>query len=602
MSLLKKHRKEIPLIPVIFAMGFIPLLSHQFIYRTHLSNFDWYPDSAEVQMDLFLAYKAIAIIIIGLIMFLSLLYSYIHKKKLSFEPAFYLLFAYAGLALMSSVFSPYREYAFRFSYEVFQPIEVYLAYVILCYYTYHHIRDEKHIKKVLLFSGIGILLVTAIGLLQYFNLNPFATRLGEMLLLSPSNWGNPDALSYAFAQNTIFSTLFNPDYLSFYYGMLIPIGLVLILVANAWWKRILYALITGTFVLCMYGSTTASGVLGLGLTAIVLFFILASRRRVTLWLSVFLGIFSLTLGIFTLTSTDRGKEISARVFGDRFFYDNFSITEIQTNRDTVDITVYGKKLTIGLYEDESSGDLQIICKDESDGILSYTPVMLEDGISFVLDDTSYGNCVILPGNFDDGIYGIQVNIAGASFSFAKISGEMYYNNLANKFVKFPKTPTVTLFYDNFFGRGWIWNRTIPLLKKYILLGAGSNNFILAYPQDEYLLRLFVFGGNTYDVKAHNWFLNEWIEHGLLAMLCLLAFYLWHFIRSVRIYRKANLKDSMVLLGFGLFLSTLTYVFVSIANDSSVCTAPVFWVILGLSFSANRMIEEKMSSTECSDAS
>ena len=36
------------------------------------------------------------------------------------------------------------------------------------------------------------------------------------------------------------------------------------------------------------------------------------------------------------------------------------------------------------------------------------------------------------------------------------------------------------------------------------------------------------------------------------------------------------------LGFGLFLGCIAYMIWGLVNDSNVCTAPVFWVFLGVS--------------------
>ena len=64
------------------------------------------------------------------------------------------------------------------------------------------------------------------------------------------------------------------------------------------------------------------------------------------------------------------------------------------------------------------------------------------------------------------------------------------------------------------------------------------------------------------------------------------------VQSIRIYRRANLHESLSWVGFGLFAAVLVYLIAGIANDSNVCTAPVFWGMLGLGLATNRMISEK----------
>lgn len=59
-----------------------------------------------------------------------------------------------------------------------------------------------------------------------------------------------------------------------------------------------------------------------------------------------------------------------------------------------------------------------------------------------------------------------------------------------------------------------------------------------------------------------------------------------------IYRRANFKDSLVLIGFGIYVGTVAYMIVAMANDGNVTTAPVFWCVLGLGMAVNRMIIRK----------
>ena len=71
-------------------------------------------------------------------------------------------------------------------------------------------------------------------------------------------------------------------------------------------------------------------------------------------------------------------------------------------------------------------------------------------------------------------------------------------------------------------------------------------------------------------------------------LALLVFLFWYLVQSVRIYRRVDLHESISWVGFGLFAAVLVYMFAGIVNDSNVCTAPVFWGMLGLGLAVNRM--------------
>lgn len=141
-------------------------------------------------------------------------------------------------------------------------------------------------------------------------------------------------------------------------------------------------------------------------------------------------------------------------------------------------------------------------------------------------------------------------------------------------------------------RGHIWNKTIPLLGKHAFMGSGANTYMFEVSQNDYISQNYVYGANSYDVKAHSWYLQQWVETGLLGTLALLVFLFWYLVQSVRIYRRVDLHESISWIGFGLFAAVLVYMFAGIVNDSNVCTAPVFWGMLGLGLAVNRMLVKK----------
>ena len=63
-------------------------------------------------------------------------------------------------------------------------------------------------------------------------------------------------------------------------------------------------------------------------------------------------------------------------------------------------------------------------------------------------------------------------------------------------------------------RGHIWNKTIPLLGKHAFMGSGANTYMFEVPQEDYISQNYVYGANSYDVKAHCWYLQQWVETGL----------------------------------------------------------------------------------------
>lgn len=98
--------------------------------------------------------------------------------------------------------------------------------------------------------------------------------------------------------------------------------------------------------------------------------------------------------------------------------------------------------------------------------------------------------------------------------------------------------------------------------------------------------------NMFDVKPHCWYLQIWVENGLIALLLLLTFYICYFISSVKLYRKVNFTENVHKIGFAIFVGLLIYMIAALVNDSTVNVALVYWVSLGLGFAVNRIIAEK----------
>lgn len=173
-------------------------------------------------------------------------------------------------------------------------------------------------------------------------------------------------------------------------------------------------------------------------------------------------------------------------------------------------------------------------------------------------------------------------------------GGYYYINPANKFVKYPQIASADLFNeDTFSGRGHIWNMTLPLLMKYLVMGSGANTYLFEYPQEDYMGQIYIYGPNSYEVKAHCWYLQQCIETGVIGTIFLLLFLGMYIYQSIVLYRKVKLHEPVCLFGLGLFTGNVVYMIAAFANDSNVCTAPVFCGCLGLGMAVNRLPREKM---------
>jgi len=129
------------------------------------------------------------------------------------------------------------------------------------------------------------------------------------------------------------------------------------------------------------------------------------------------------------------------------------------------------------------------------------------------------------------------------------------------------------------GRLKIWENSLPLVKKYWLIGCGLDNFKNAYPNSGYVI---------YD-KAHNVYLQISITNGLPALIIFLTLLFIAFIKGIKV--KNNLLTP-------IYMAFIGYSIQAFFNISVIDVAPYYYIILGLIFSIyEESTEEKHDEIE-----
>ena len=125
------------------------------------------------------------------------------------------------------------------------------------------------------------------------------------------------------------------------------------------------------------------------------------------------------------------------------------------------------------------------------------------------------------------------------------------------------------------GRLEIWENSLPLVKKYWLIGCGLDNFKDAYPNWGYV---------KYD-KAHNVYLQISITNGLPALIIFLTLLFIAFIKGIKDKNKLLTPIYMAFIGYSIQ---------AFFNISVIDVAPYYYIIIGLIFSK---YEEKNTITK-----
>ncbi len=149
-------------------------------------------------------------------------------------------------------------------------------------------------------------------------------------------------------------------------------------------------------------------------------------------------------------------------------------------------------------------------------------------------------------------------------------------------------------------RGYIWSRTLPLLKRTLLIGFGPDTFAAHFPNHDCMGKLKTWpGGGLFTMieKPHSQYLQIAINSGLISLFAMLVMFAVFLYESASIYWSCKFNGFAEIMGVGLSAAVLAYLIAAIFNDSVVSVAPVFWSLLGMGIAANRINRQSRKTIE-----
>lgn len=142
-------------------------------------------------------------------------------------------------------------------------------------------------------------------------------------------------------------------------------------------------------------------------------------------------------------------------------------------------------------------------------------------------------------------------------------------------------------------RGYIWSRTLPLIKERPLLGYGPDAFAFAFPQNDLLGKWYAYRTPNMTVdKPHNLYLQIAVNQGLIALGAFLVLVGTYIVNALKVYAFRRDYSSKEIVGIALFLAVIGYLGAGIFNDSIVSVAPIFWILLGTGMGINSMVQKE----------
>lgn len=584
-------------LPLLLIIGFVPLIVYaKYIDLTGTTQ-SLYWTGQQQYLDFFSYWKSRWVIVLTAIALIFYIILYI-QKKLPYKnlKQYYIpLGIYAIFVIISTIFAIDTQTALWGFVDMYQGMFVLLSYVLLTFLTINFVNNERDVTLFIKAFLLLMIVEGVIGAGQYFGFDFFKTKIGNNLIL-PNNL-KVDNLSFSFGPKTIYGTLFNTNFVGSFATLMLPLSVAFLLGAKTKKQRIVSIITTVLMIFVWIGCNSRAGYLGVAIATI---FALWLFRKVfkNYWkvsISIFAVFVVLLVGLNvvsdgalvnklkTFNVVEQIENLKAiekshtKIENVKLGKDTFSI---KTNIETLNFKVDEEKL---YFLDENFSELGITI----------------DGNKIAINDPKYqGYRITIPNNYPGvsverstywGWIGVDFYITDDGIKILGSGGRIADPIVADRF-----EPLDGL--ERFMsGRGYIWSRSIPMLKTYFIKGAGADNYPIAFPQDDFVSKL----KNSIDAsmvidKPHNMYLQIGINTGMISLIALISVCGIYFITSMKLFSKMIYDSLEKYIGVSCLISIIGYLVAAMFNDSVVSVAPIFWVILGLGISINLRLESKIS--------
>lgn len=582
-------KKNVMCIPLILWLVIIPIVVKVKFFPNPLTDYSWYSSEASLA-DFFLYYKSMLITITGVLMIAMLCWqiSKMRRKDTLINAdtrIFIPIMIYLVLVILSSLFSKYGYFCVHGMPDQFETVWNLIAYVVALFYCYYLIVYQDSDAPILGLICIGATLVGIICVLQYFKLDIYRLIYAG------------DGYTFTFAEGVVYGPFYNINYVGYYTLLFVPLFVLLLLLYPNVKVKIASAILAVLLIISMIGAGSITAEFAIAAVAVfAILFVLLKNVKVKkiLWLPVV----AILIGgacVCILAAPRIGAYIQASNT------EKTDLENIYTNDDNVEIDYKGQQLYIQMWQGEDDV-ITFTLRDQNQAEIGIEYAYSEEGYYYynILDER-FADITITPAviSEDPEVYGFMVLIDDKSWCFTNQmtdDGTYYYYTDLGKITKLTEDnvsedfgPLVSVS-SLANGRGYIWNKTIAILKNYIFLGAGADTYALVYPNDDFVDKYNNGYNNLILTKPHNMYLQIAVQTGVLSLICFLVFYLWYFISSVRIYFKQRLDNLLTITGFAIMLGTMGYMISGLANDSTVTISPLYWALMGMGIGINHRIK------------
>lgn len=580
----------------IIVAAIIPLVCKLNVVRVSVDEYN-IVRSSQAANDIFSYSKSVLILTMGVIIALFMLFQILgqdgftinFKSKPVVLAGIYLLFA-----LASSIFSSARHTAFFGVSERYEGFFVWLCYMVFMIVAMAFSSDKKRLNFMLWAFILSGLFVGIIGAMQFFGYNIFSYDWFSSLIMDSKYQGTPLSIKF----DSVFATAYNPNCAGMYFGMMFSFFAVMAVLLPLKNKiKWVFALIAIILCICAIGTDSVGGLMGLvagiGFVTVVCalyyIFVLKSKKAIAITVGT---VAAAAVALAVLFSSNA---IIIQKVG--IIYNALKSGEglNQTASFYEDVEVEGMVGTVitkdGRYSIDYAAEATqfmhdgIILEPAEENILEENRgteyIYREPDITWIMNINVSGGYVSLTGRDKGG--------TETSFLFGENEGKLSFLDKFRNPVDLD-TPVESWGFEGVerlgSNRGYIWSRSIPLLKHNIIIGSGVDTFVFEFPQNDVRSKLNYLG-NPYVIidKPHNMLLQIGINTGLISLVVILVLFVLYIVQTI----KAVVRDKeqeLNAIRLALLAGVIAYIVAGLTTDSVVSVAPVFWTMLGAGFGAN----------------
>ena len=575
------------ILPLILAAAFVPMIVfYKYLPLDDLSKQYW-PSNENI--DFFSYYKSVFIMIsaaLALVIFLFRTYRQgICLKKVNI---YIPVTVYCFFIILSAALSKYQIVSTKGFADRYEGVYVLLSYIVLMLAAINFLNSEKQIKIFLMLLFVSATIIGIIGLLQYFGLDLFQSTFGKLLILPAKEHSLAESLSFTFGKYTIYATLYNTNFVGSYTAMLFPMAYLLFLMV----KRVAIKVLMGIFTILMYvnwlGCNSRGGYVGAAIAAVIAIVFL--RKEILKNIKIILVSIVVFGLIFYTMNTVSGGTIVGRIFSETVGkppqVQAFGFKDIEFEAKKISILGSKDNLVLELKENQlyflDTNNKSLVFNTGEDGIISFSDERYQ-GIS-IYTENNLTNIL-----FDNKQLSLQIDTSGF-----KIVGQkgILIDSLENT-RRFGFEGKETLGSS----RGYIWSRSIPLLKDNLFAGSGPDTYAFVFPQFDVVGKLKAFNRvNEIVDKPHDLYLQIGINTGVVSLIAVLALFAMYLFTCFKLYIRREFSNIYEVVGVVTFCAVCGYLTTAFFNDSLVSVAPVFWILLGLGISCNYYNMQKVVTT------